>query len=156
MGLPVSSCPDFRGQACPSRVVKFSTHLHPTAAPKPQETQTKWGWCCQRAAGLVHHQSKAQHDAGPGWQRPCPITSPTAAFHLRDLPTAGGTQEWRCSRSTARGRESHLPSPGRELRSHQGLQGGFPTTSLLPLGSLGLWAGGCCWFGFDHWMARLG
>lgn len=43
--------------------------------------------------------------------------------------------------------------------SHQGLQEGFARVQfchhiLLPLGSLGVWAGGCCTFGFDHLMAR--
>lgn len=144
--LSLPSCPDFKRLMCPFLIVKFSTHLHPTAAPKPQENPTKWGWCCQRAAGLSNHWNKPQHDAGPGSQRPCITTSPTAASRCRDVLAAGDSQGWRCSRSITAGRQSHL-SPGRELMSHQGLQGGISPRSVLPphpspigiTGSLGWW-----------------
>ena len=142
MGLPISSCPDFKGQVCPSRIVKFSTHLHLTAAPKAQENLTKWGWCCQRAAELGSHRSKPRYDAGPSRQKPCSIPSPTAASQRRDLPTAGGSQGWRCSR-----RKGEPASFWEGAHEPSGFAGGISPHSVLPphpssvgiTGSLGWW-----------------
>lgn len=145
-GLPISSCADFKGQVCPSQIVKFSTHLHPATAPKAQENLTKWGWGCQRAAGLSSHQSKPQNDAGPGWQRPCTVTSPTSSIpaqglaHSRWQPGMEEQQEYhqRKAEPTISWEGAYEPS---------GFAGGISPCSVLPLhpssagvaGSLGWW-----------------
>lgn len=144
MGVPISPCPDFKGQGRPSQNVKISAHLHPTVAPEPQQNLTKWGWCCQWAAGLGSRRSKPWHDAGPGWQRPCTTTSPTEA-------SSTGTCKWQPGmegqQEHCKGRPSQL-SPGRQLRSSRAIRvcrRDFPTFSFVTT-SFSHW---------DHWEFML-
>lgn len=72
-----------------SVTISKSTIFHPFTPNhclKVPEESNKVVLDSQRTAGLGSHHNEPQHDAGPGWWRPCAITSPTEASQHRYLP----------------------------------------------------------------------